>query len=69
MGGIGYAYMDYSVHGKRMFYDFKRGNFITGYRRLIQKRAAPAWPLYLTICVPLGVVIVFASILMSNHPR
>jgi hypothetical protein len=69
IGGIGYAYMDYSVHGTRMFYDFKRGNCIAAYRRLIQERVAPGWPLYVSICMPLGIVIAFASILISNHLR
>lgn len=69
IGGIGYAYMDYSVHGARMFLDFKRGSPIGAYRRMLQARSVPAWPVYLVGFIPLGVVVAFGSILLSDHLR
>jgi hypothetical protein len=69
IGGIGYAYMDYSVHGERMFFDFKRSNPIRGYKERMRGQGAPAWPLYLVGFMPVGILVAFASILLSNRSR
>ena len=70
IGCASYAYMDFSVHGAKFFYDFKRNGTVAGYRRLVQEQRYPAWPLYVSvICGALGIMIVFGSILASNHLR
>ena len=67
--GIGYVYMDYLSHGERMFSDSERGSPIRAYRRKLQARSVPAWPLYLVGFIPIGIVVAFGSILLSDHLR
>jgi hypothetical protein len=69
IGGIGYAYMDYSVHRERMFYDFRRGNPIGAYKERMRSQGTPSWPVYLAVCIPLGIVVVFSSIIFGNRSR
>ena len=68
-GGVGYAYMDFAVHGSKMFTDFKRDLPMGAYRQLVKDNRAPAWPLYLAVCIPLGIAVCFGSILFSDHLR
>lgn len=36
------------------------------YRRLVREQGAPLWPLAVTVaCVPLGIVIAFAAVILS----
>jgi hypothetical protein len=67
VGGIARAYMDFAAHGMRMFYDFRRENTERAYWRLVKQHRALAWPFFISIvCVPLGIVMVFGSIIWSN---
>ncbi len=70
VGGFARIKMDYAANGMRMFHDFRRGNTEKAYWKLIKEHRAPAWPFFLSIvCVPLGVVVLFGSIIWSNHLR
>ncbi len=56
--------MDYASNGMRMFHDFRRDNTGKAYWKLIKEHRVPAWPFFLSIvCVPLGVVVLFGSII------
>ncbi len=68
VGGFARIKMDYAANGMRMFHDFRRGNTEKSYWKLIKEHRAPAWPFILSIvCVSLGAVILFGSIIWSNH--
>jgi hypothetical protein len=68
VGGVPRAYMDFAASGMKMFSDFRGGNTEVNYGRLVKQRRVRAWPFYVcVVCVPLGIVIVFGSILWSNH--
>jgi hypothetical protein len=70
VGGLARAYMDFAANGMRMFYDFRRGNTESSYWKLIRERHAPAWPFILSVVfIPLGIAVVFGSIIWSNHLR
>jgi hypothetical protein len=39
------------------------------YMRLVRNKGAPIWPLIITIVfIPLGIIVCFAAIILSNHP-
>lgn len=68
VGGVARAYMDFSANGMKMFSDFRRGNTELAYWKLVKEGHAPVLPFFLSVvCIPLGVVIAFGSILWSNH--
>jgi|HubBroStandDraft_5_1064220.scaffolds.fasta_scaffold326952_1 hypothetical protein len=68
VGGAARAYMDFTVNGWRMFYDFRRGNTERTYKSLIDRSGGNRWPLIVSyVCIPLGIAIVFGSIILSNH--
>jgi hypothetical protein len=69
-GGLARAYMDFAANGRRMFYLLRRGSTESNYRKLIKERRASVWPLVLSsTCIPLGILIVFGSIIWNNHLR
>ena len=64
------VYMDFSVNGWRAAYDLKRGSTELTYWRLVKQKGAPAWPLIINVTsIPLGILIVFGSIVWINHLR
>jgi hypothetical protein len=68
VGGAARAYMDFTVNGWSMFYKFRRGNTERNYKNLIDQSGGHRWPLIVSyVCIPLGIAIVFGSILLSNH--
>jgi hypothetical protein len=70
VGGVARAYMDFAAHGMKKFSNFRRGNTEAKYWRLVKQRRARAWPLFVSVvCIPLGVIVVFGSILWSNNHR
>ena len=70
VGGLARVYMDFTANGIRMAYDFRRGNTESSYWKLIKERGAPAWPFFLSVVlIPLGIAVVFGSIIWSNHQR
>ena len=70
VGGLARAYMDFAAHGMRMFSDFRRGNTEVSYWRLVKQRRAKVWPFVVcVVCIPLGIVVAFGSIIWSNHLR
>lgn len=70
VGGAARAYMDFAAHGKRVFYDLKRGNTEVNYWRLVKVRRAPVWPLFVSsIGILLGFATAFGSIIWHNHLR
>jgi hypothetical protein len=67
VGGVARAYMDFAAHGMKMFSDFRRGNTEVNYWRLVKQRRASAWPFFVdVVCIPLGVVVAFGSIIWSR---
>jgi hypothetical protein len=70
VGGLARAYMDFAANGTRMFYDLRRGNTESSYWKMIKERRAPAWPFFLSVVlIPLGIAVVFGSIIWSNPER
>jgi hypothetical protein len=70
VGVFARVYMDFAEHGMKMFSTLRRGNTEVSYWRLVKQRRARAWPLFVSVvCIPLGVIVVFGSILWSNVHR
>jgi hypothetical protein len=70
VGIVSRTYMDFSAHGRKMFTDFQRGNNQVNYWRRFKQRRASVWPFFVSIvCIPVGIIIVFGSIIWSNQFR
>ena len=66
IGGFARMYMVVRINGWSGYLSSQR-NLITNYRKLISQQAAPIWPLVVSVtCMPLGLAIVFAVILLSK---
>jgi hypothetical protein len=69
VGFIALNYVNFSLQntlGFRGFRSLTRGE----YWRAVKKRRGSPWPLITaSICIPLGIVIVFGTIIYNNHVR
>ena len=59
-------YMVVRLHGRSGYLSSQRG-LITWYRELVDRKEAPRWPVLVSVfCMPLGIAIIFAAILLGK---
>ena len=67
IGAMTRAYMTILLRQASGWSGFRPWSTEMAYRRLMKEENAPAWPLILTvICLPVGVLIAFAAVLLSH---
>jgi hypothetical protein len=66
LGGFARQYMVVRLYGWNGYLSSQR-NLTRKYRALVQGQSAPMWPIGVSLlCIPLGIAIVFAAILLSK---
>lgn len=66
-GALSRTYMTIMIHRSPLRVSTVRSTEVR-YRRLIRGQGARVWPLLVTmICIPLGIVVTIAAIILSNH--
>ena len=70
IGILARTYMNRVLNNGRLWGVEKGRSTELRYLQLVRKRRAPAWPLTVSvICIPLGIAVMFGSILWNNHLR
>jgi hypothetical protein len=69
VGFLAWNYVNFSVRGSLGSETYRRLAF-TEYWRAVKQRWGSYWPLYtVSICIPVGIILMFAAIIYSNHLR
>ena len=69
VGGLARTYMNHSLDGLSLRGQLS-GNTEQRYIRLVKEKGAPKWPLIVTVTlIPLGIIVMFGSIVWNNITR